>query len=741
MNPAVLRLALVGSRSSLGRLAGIVGGVAVGVCLLLLVWGAGQGMIQRDARALWLDADRVPAVVAAADAEGSAAAEEARPVPLTADTALVDRADEVFRNQLVQRRDVAVTEDSAVRIPGIGAPPEPGTYYASPALQDLIESVPADQLGDRFGTLAGTIEDTDLAGPDSLVAVTGAEEAELRQRPAAAIVPDFSVNSFADNTGNYRTLMVVGGIAVLFPVLLLISISTRLGAAQRAERFATLRLIGASPRTVAGIAAVEIAATSLLGSVLGVVAAAAVRPLAAQLPVDGTRLHPADLAVGPVTTAAVVAVVVAASAAVAGLRTLRAGIGPLGAARAQAEPAPTARRTVPLAAGLAAMGTGVLLADTGRLDPGALEVLLIGGVGLTAVGIVVVGPWLTLLAARIGLARASGAAAVIAAGRIRLTPRATFRSVSGLVIGVFMVSVFAGASSSVGPDETPSAGPGMLPPASVHTWLEPDRALADVTGLAGRAEGLDGVRDTVVGWTPPAADPGGSAQILLTDADATVLGFEDVPAAPVVALDAAFFEAHTEEPRSLTAAPVTDLQGLVPALLVVDTDGSPGALDRARTVLTASGLSTTAAVSRADAAATGGAELVRSLSVLAYAAAFVVVVIAGISLAVATAAAVIDRRRVLGLMRLIGMPLSALRGVVVREAAVPLAAVLLLSAGLGFCVAWLLVTGLDDSRTVSWPGPAYLAALGASLLLALVAIAAACGMLRTNTAITTTRFE
>ena len=107
----------------------------------------------------------------------------------------------------------------------------------------------------------------------------------------------------------------------------------------------------------------------------------------------------------------------------------------------------------------------------------------------------------------------------------------------------------------------------------------------------------------------------------------------------------------------------------------------------------------------------------------------------------AAAAAVIDRRRVLGLMRLIGMPLSALRGVVVREAAVPLAAVLLLSAGLGFCVAWLLVTGLDDSRTVSWPGPAYLAALGASLLLALVAIAAACGMLRTNTAITTTRFE
>ena len=51
MNPAVLRLALVGSRSSLGRLAGIVGGVAVGVCLLLLA-GTGRRAALRSAAEL-----------------------------------------------------------------------------------------------------------------------------------------------------------------------------------------------------------------------------------------------------------------------------------------------------------------------------------------------------------------------------------------------------------------------------------------------------------------------------------------------------------------------------------------------------------------------------------------------------------------------------------------------------------------------------------------------------------------
>ena len=78
----------------------------------------------------------------------------ATPVPLTADTALMEANPvEVFRDQLINRRDFATLGSTTVKIPGIGNPPAPGQYYASPALQHLIESTPRDQLGDRFGTV------------------------------------------------------------------------------------------------------------------------------------------------------------------------------------------------------------------------------------------------------------------------------------------------------------------------------------------------------------------------------------------------------------------------------------------------------------------------------------------------------------------------------------------------------------------------------------------------------------
>jgi hypothetical protein len=88
-----------------------------------------------------------------------------------------------------------------------------------------------------------------------------------------------------------------------------------------------------------------------------------------------------------------------------------------------------------------------------------------------------------------------------------------------------------------------------------------------------------------------------------------------------------------------------------------------------------------------------------------------------------------------------GMPVSVIRGIITREAAVPLLTVLLLSIGLGFFVAWLLVTGIDDRYRVTWPAPEYFAALALSLLLALGAVTTTFSLLRANTAITVTRFE
>ncbi|MBT2593902.1 FtsX-like permease family protein [Arthrobacter sp. ISL-72] len=758
MNPGLLKLAVVGSRSSLGRLAGITAGVAVGVCLLLLLWGGANGLSARDNRGAWLRETGSPAVSVPAASDASvpaasnpaappasdpSASQQATPLPLTPDTVLM-RANpvEVFRGELINRRDFAALGSTNVRIPGVGRPPAPGRYYASPALQRLIESTPRDQLGDRFGEFAGTIDDAALPGPDSLIVVTGATEAELRQGGTAFLVSGFTTNPYGGSAAAYVTVLLIGAMAVFFPVLLLISIVTGLGAAQRRERFATLRLIGASPQAVSRIAAVETAVPSLLGAALGVVLAALLRPVAAQIPVNGTRMFDADLATGWAAGTAVVGLVVTASAVAAGNRTTREGIGPLGVTRAVHEKTPTPWRMVPLLAGLGAMTAAVVIIRVLEVRVPWLESpLLIGGFMLILVGIVVIGPWLTLCVSRVGLRRARSAAAVIAASRIQRTPVATFRSVSGLVIAVFVVSVFAGGSSIIQTTEAPTARPGLLQPASLHATVGTGQTPDQVTAAASKAAELPGVRSSVVGYGPAALhERDAGPEIYLRAADAPGLGFEDIPGTEVVAVDSAFLRFSTQ-PLALAPAPAGTLDGLVPVVMVVGTDGTPEAMDRARTTLNRSGVTATPATSPSDIQLQSATRLVQGLAVLAYLGMFVAVAIAGLSLAVATASAVLDRRRVLGLMRLMGMPVSVLRRLITREAAVPLLTVLLLSIGLGFLVAWLMVTGINDAYRVTWPAPDYFIALGLSLLLALGAVIATFGLIRGNTGISATRFE
>ncbi|MFC8409177.1 FtsX-like permease family protein [Arthrobacter sp. NPDC057259] len=743
MNYAVLRMAILGSRSSFGRLAGIVGGTAVGVCLLLLLWSGANGLAARDDRGAWLRETGQPSAVAGPSGDASSPTPPV-PVQLTVGTVLVEpNGTEIFRDHLIERRDVAALAGTTVGIPGVGTPPEPGDYVASPALQHLIDITPGDELGSRFGKFAGFIDDSALPGPDSLVVVRGATEAELRQNGRAFLISDFTRNPYGGSAAAYNTVLCVGALAVLFPVLLLISIVTGLGAAQRRERYATLRVIGASPRVVATIAAVETAVPSLIGAAVGTVLAVALRPAAALIPVNGSKMFVSDLSTGWMAAVVVVVVVVVASAFVAGHRTLRAGIGPLGVTRAVHEKRPAVWRAVPVTAGLAAL-TAAILADRSG-DAVLIRVsspLLILGFFLVLAGIVAIGPWLTRLVSGLALKGARTADGVIAAGRIQRTPVATFRSVSGLVVAVFVVSVFAGGASVVASPQTPPARPGLMQPSSlsatIATGAKPDQVVETVR----RAEETSGIKSAVIGYGPAALSERGAArEIYFPAGDAAALGFREIPAVDTVAVDQSFLYSWTAQPLTLTAAPAGTLDGLVPVGVVIATDGTPAAVDRARTVLNTSGVTAAPAESPSDITLRSSGRLIQGLAALAYLGMFVSIVIAGISLAVATASAMLDRRRVLGLMRLMGMPASVLRRVIAREAAVPLLTVVLLSVTLGFVVAWLMVTYLDDSYRLTWPAPEYFIVLGLSLVLALGAVVATFGLTGRSTALQSTRFE
>jgi hypothetical protein len=96
-------------------------------------------------------------------------------------------------------------------------------------------------------------------------------------------------------------------------------------------------------------------------------------------------------------------------------------------------------------------------------------------------------------------------------------------------------------------------------------------------------------------------------------------------------------------------------------------------------------------------------------------------VIAGCSLAVSVIAGIADRKRPFSLLRLAGTPLRVLQRMVILEAAVPLVAIAVLSAGLGLLAAGLFLHA-QLGYTLRSPGAGYYALVVSGVLASLAII-------------------
>lgn len=721
MSLSLIRLVLLGGRGAWPRMFAIAGGVAVGIALLVLLLGASGGIQVRDARSAWLNPKGTPAVV-----DGAAS-------PVPDHSLLFTSSTDVFNSRQIEVRTVAASSADALNLPDGIATPKPGSYYASPTMIRLIKSSPADELGERYGTFTGELPASALKSPDALVVVAGREPSWVQRQSGASIVTSFDDTAPSSDSA-LTTVMIIGGIAVFFPVLLFISIVTQLGAAQRQERFSTLRLMGATPRVVSQLAAFEMLACTFAGAIIGVVIAFFVRPLVAHISVADATFYPSDLALSPIATAVIVIAISIVAAAVASRRIRRAGIGPLGTTRQQREKTPRSWRVIPLVLGLIAMIVATVCGQSGAISGSAVSLLLIGGFLLIAFGLVIIGPWTTLLLSRLLSRNAGTAESVIAISRIQATPRAMFRSVSGLVIAVLMVTVFAGVASTANQATEPPRGAGFAPADTLFATLAPGQAIAATFNALAQTPGVSAVI--------PAYAPATGSGVLVATPDARRLRFTDIPSTPYATFDSSAYLSTSSgaSPATLTSAEHKPAAGTEIAVFV-STDGAQASIERARTVLDKSESTTMAAITRSDLADLGTVELVNSLALLAYLGGFFAVAVAGISLAVATAAAILDRKRAFGLMRLAGMPVTSLRRIITLESAVPLASVLIATMALGFLVAWLIVHGLTNNLTMTWPDPRYWITLAIGFLLAVGAITVAAIGIKKNTAISSTRFE
>lgn len=718
---------LNGARGDRWRLAAIAGGVALGVALALSLWNGFTALADRGVRSGWIDVNQQGRNIIDLDDRTAIASDQ-----LLART----NYDRFLGDQITVLR-VATTPDTTTILPGLGRPPAPGTSAVSPALATLIAAHPPDELGARFGTIVAELPDAVLAGPNALVAVTGVEPSELAND--GSVFTTLVGNAFA--TENYGFLAAIGAIAVGFPVAILLAVVTSLGSAKREEQLATLRLIGATPRALARLTAWETAATSLTGAVAGVALAWLVAPLLAGIELDGVRFFPDDLRPGAADSLAIGLGVTVIATGIAALRARRLRTGPLGAVRERIETSPSAWRVLPLALGLLgllALGlAGLALADgSPRAVPPGPPV--IGSFVLVTAGLVAAGPTLLGRLARFGAHRAEGAVAVVALNRIRRHPRQSFRAVSGLVIACFVVSVFAGARTTLGSDDL-QTGPDYLPPQTLIApldWgvgVEPPR----LDDPAMRRQ-LDALR-AVPGVTAVAAVGYSFEVAYLTGADVTALGFPST--APLVAVDSDY-RRKPFEPRAVEPPEATWLR----ELLVQTMDAA--ALERVRTVLLTgelglrSGGSYGMPLTRAEWGEAGSRNAwANEYATLANLGILVAAGISALALAAATLAGVLDRRRVFGLLRLTGMPPRTLGRIIATEAAVPLLSVFIVVALLGQFVAWAMVTGLTDGRrTTGWPSLDYYLVLAACLALAAVAVAGSVGAARHGST-AATRFE
>jgi hypothetical protein len=738
-----LRLSLHSGKEALTRFILTTVAVGIGTAMLFAVFAEFHAFHASNNRRCW--ECTVPVAKAAGPRSQSGPA---------ARTVLWNYSAGYFRGQTIERLDLAALGPRAPVPPGIARLPRAGQYYASPALAALLRSVPRDQLGDRFpGSLAGTIGEAALSGPDELVAFVGYTPREL-----AAVPGTVRVTTIYSRTGRqvwtpfFRYAFAVGVLAVLFPILILIGTATRLAAARREERYAAMRLVGATPRQIGVVASVDAIVGGLAGTVLGIGIFLLIRPPLVGAALIGTRYFPATVTpTVPVYLAMLVAVpVTSAIASLLALRRVR--ISPLGVSRRATPPPPTLWRVVPLLLGIVLFVAGLLKTSQKSIGGPAYPGLLI-----IMIGLVVGGPWLTERAARLFARFTGGASPLLAARRLADNPKAAFRTVRGLVLAVFLGTAVAGLVPAVNATSaTPSAGVLKNVLLDAFTFSPQNPGLSPRAGAALVSQ-LRGFRGATVFplYSAPGAFAGANRygdNAIITCAtlrQLAVLG-ECAPGARAVAANDGNL-IFSDNPIYSTQAFVNhanpvftgSLRNLVVQAVLVRVNNA-ATLERARTFLDTHTPPSPGQVPPRTFGETvqirlGYATVVERLVFIAVA---LTLLVAGCSLAVAAGGGLVERKRPFTLMRVSGTPRGTLYRVVLAEALLPLIAATLVAAGTAYGVSVLTVKKLAPAGTpIPVLGHTYFLIMAAGLAVSLLVILVTLPLLGRITGPGTVRFE
>ncbi|XVV03496.1 FtsX-like permease family protein [Actinosynnema sp. CA-248983] len=742
-----VRLAMGGGRTSWVRLALTGAGIGIGVAVLLTSTSVPSVLQSREER-------QAASQAVLGDAEGR-------------DVLYEQRWMTDFRGQGIDGRFVTASGPNAPLPPGLSKVPGDGEVVVSPALAKLLDSPAGELLRERFPQQrVGLIAEAGLNAPHDLVFVAG--DATVPQDPDRAVVAYGGERQDRELDPILSLLIMIGVVALLFPVLVFVGISTRLAGAERDRRLAALRLVGAGAQRVRRIAAGE----ALLGAFTGLAVGTALFLVGRQFVEDvrlmGVSVFVSDVAPAPwlvVLIGVLVPVLAVATSMIAMRRTV---VEPLGVVR-RAKPVRRVMwwRTVPLVVGAVALGTqSGALADSGE---NASTTVVIGGILLLLLSIPLLLPWVVERA--VGRLRGGAPSWQLAIRRLQLESGTAARVVGGVAVvlagGIALQSVLASAETVVVDRPVEQADRTRLMVNLDNTSPE----ISDsATGLVERAAGVQRVHPM---WTlnyKRGENDHGSALVAGCEAlttQATLPGCKDGDAFYMHRADDGYreprdvererpgtrvtltewgrdgerlgpqwtipphtrvgppaqFEDHAHEGLLLTPGAVRDL-GFPLSRLTVLVQVDPDQPDIAEHVRNAVAPLTWRSYSYYFGASDPGqrVEQFRSIRQGLLAGSLVTLLLAGASLLVLALEQVRERRRPLAVLAASGVPKGALGRSLLWQNAVPLVLALVISIAVGSGLAVLLLRIVSQPIVLDWTGIAILSAAATTLVAVVTAL-------------------
>lgn len=373
------------------------------------------------------------------------------PTEVVVDADTADKHDLKLGDEL---RTIAATGDIRARIVGIAS-----WKVTNPGAAVVYFDTETAQRG----LLGATGRFTQVA----VTAAAGVSDTQLKQDIAQSLNGSYKIQTAKENADENRkdvgefmdiikyAMLGFAGIAFLVGIFLIINTFSML-VTQRTREIGLMRAIGSSRRQVNRSVLVEALLLGIVGSVLGVAAGVGIAVgLMKLMSMAGMNLSTDDLTVKVTTPVVGLVLGVVVTVLAAYLPARRAGkVSPMAALRDAGTPADVKAGWIRGLIGLVLTGAGTFAlfaaATADKASDGAL--MLGGGVVLTLIGFVVIGPLLAGAVVRVisaVLLRAFGPVGRMAERNALRNPRRTGATGAALMIGLALVACLSVVGSSM----------------------------------------------------------------------------------------------------------------------------------------------------------------------------------------------------------------------------------------------------------------------------------------------------